>query len=78
MTYLRGFLERTKLLRKEESRLLVNFKKPHKRISGDSLRRWTKTVADLAGIRMDILTSHSTRAASTIKVVDRIPLKSLL
>ena len=78
MTFLRAYFERAKLLRKGETRLLINFKKPHKRISRNNLRRWTKTMANLAGIRMDIFTPNSTRAASNTKVVDRIPVKSLL
>ena len=78
VTSLRACLEGTKVLCQGETRLLISFKKPHKCILRDTLRRWMKTVLDLAGIRMDVFTPHSTRTAPTTKVVDKIPLKTLL
>ena len=78
VTSLRACLEGTKVLCQGETRLLISFKKPHKCILRDTLRRWMKTVLDLANIRMDVFTPHSTRVASTTKVVDKIPLKTLL
>ena len=67
ITYLQDYLKRTKTLREQESHstLFLSWKPPYKPVSRDTLRRWTRTVMNLAGINTTLFKPHSTRAAST-------------
>ena len=59
------YLERTKVLRNNDTRLFLSFKKPHKPVSSSTLSRWVKEVIKLSGIKDDIFSGHSVRSAST-------------
>ena len=51
---------------------------PHKPVTRDTIRRWTKMGLVKAGVDMSIFTPHSTRAASASKAVAKVPLKTVL
>ena len=63
--YLREYIERTSMLRGDERQLFISYKKPHKRVSSQTIARWLKEVLTSAGINTDKYKAHSTRAAST-------------
>ncbi|KAJ8050304.1 hypothetical protein HOLleu_03455 [Holothuria leucospilota] len=50
-TYVIEYLNRTKSCRGKEKRLFVSFKKPHGRVTTDTIGRWLKTVLSSAGDR---------------------------
>ena len=78
VTYVKAYLNRTALLRRKESGFLISFKKPHNKVSRDTIRRWVKAILELSGVDTSIFTPHSTRAASTRKAATNIPLKTIL
>jgi CRISPR/Cas system-associated exonuclease Cas4 (RecB family) len=47
---LKEYLYRTKHLRKDSSKLLISYVKPHKDVSRDTVARWIKTVLHRSGI----------------------------
>lgn len=59
------YLQRTELLRGNESQLLISHQKPYKRVSRDTIGRWIKTTMENAGIDLEKFKAHSTRSAST-------------
>ena len=63
--YLKYYIKRTKLIREAERRLFISYKKPHKRVSSQTISRWLKYVMSSAGIDTAKYKAHSTRAAST-------------
>ncbi len=62
---LKHYLHLTSSLRANEKQLLISFRKPHEKVSKDTIARWVKTVMKDAGVDTDIFKPHSTRAAST-------------
>ena len=60
------------------SKLFLGLQKPHKAVGSQTLSRWLKATLRLSGVRIDIFSGHSTRAASSSKAklaglsVDRI------
>ena len=65
INYIKHYLARTKDLRGKESRLFVSFRKPHTRVSSQTISRWIKDVMVEAGIDTSVYKAHSTRAAAT-------------
>ena len=61
---LRMYLDKTKDLRGEETRLFVSFIRPHKAVTSSSIARWLKAILEEAGIDTSIFGAHSTRGAS--------------
>ena len=61
---LKVYLDLTKHLRGEESRLFISFIKPHKAVTSSSIARWLKTILEEAGIDTSVFGAHSTRGAS--------------
>ena len=66
---LRVYLDKTRSLRGEESRLFVSFIKPHKVVTSSSIARWLKSMLQEAGIDISIFGAHSTRGASSSAAV---------
>ena len=64
---LEEYVQRTNSIRNNESQLFISFAKPHKKVSKDTIARWTKHVMSLSGIDTSVFKPHSTRAASTSK-----------
>ena len=65
VNYIKHYIGRTKDLRGEERRLFISFRKPHTRITSQTISRWIKDVMDDAGIDTTVYKAHSTRAAAT-------------
>jgi len=62
---LKCYLDRTAHLRGNETQLFINFQKPYKKVSKDTLSRWLKLVLNAAGIDTEKYKAHSTRSAAT-------------
>ena len=62
----------------KETGFLISFKKPHNKVSRDTIRRWVKAALELSGVDTSIFTPHSTRVASNSKAATNIPLKTIL
>ena len=63
---LAAYLLRT-LEYRTSSKLCLGLQKPHKVAGSRTLSRWLKATLRLSGIRIDINSGHSTRAASSSK-----------
>ena len=64
METLRQYLQMTKTLRKDSSRLFVAIVKPHKPIAPCTIAHWLKEVLKMSGIDISTFIAHSTRGAS--------------
>lgn len=64
-TYLQEYLERTKLLRCQESQLILTYKKPHRKASKATMACWVQQALHVAGIDISVYGPHSIRSAST-------------
>ena len=62
---LKAYENKTKLIRGDETKLLVSFIKPHKAVTSSSVARWLKSVLSAAGIDTAIFSAHSTKGASS-------------
>ena len=76
--YLKMYRKRTEMLRGSETKLFISVNKPHKGVSRDTIRRWTKQGLQEAGIDLSIFTPHSTRSASTSKAAKSVSLRTIL
>lgn len=76
--YLKQYVKRTRAFRGTETRLFISWTAPHKAVSRDTIRRWTKIGLQKAGIDMTIFTPHSTRSAASSKAASKIPLATIL
>ena len=65
VTLILRYISVTKDLRGTETALLVSHKKPHHRVTVQTISRWLRVVLDAAGVDTNVYKSHSTRAAST-------------
>ena len=77
---LRHYLEITKDLRKD-NQLLISFKKPHRKVTSDSVSRWIKLVLKLANIDVinNSVKAHSTRAmATSIASLSGMPINQIM
>ena len=61
------YLFRSFSLRGPRVKLFVSYKSPHQSVCTSTISRWVRTTLQLAGIDINVFTSHSTRAASTSK-----------
>lgn len=62
-----SYLEKTKNLRENESKLLISFMKPHKSVKPCTAAGWLKNMLKEAGIDTEVFKPHSTGGASTSK-----------
>jgi integrase len=69
--YLTVYIQKTALLRKEQSQLILTHKKPYKAASANSISRWIKQVLTLSGVDIGVFSAGSTRAASTSKAKEQ-------
>ncbi len=58
--------------------LLLSVNKPHGVAAKDTIKNWVKSLMQQAGIDITKYTVHSTRAASTSKAANLLPLSSIL
>ena len=61
------YLEKTKIIRADETQLFVSFIKPHKAVKSCTIAKWFKNFLALSGIDVSVFKPHSTRGASTSK-----------
>lgn len=78
VTSIVNYLDRTKYIRGTITRFFLTTKPPIKLASRDTLRRWTKSIMEAAGINLNIFSPHSTRSASTSKAALKLPLSTIL
>ena len=77
--FLEVYLEKTELLRSENTKLFLSFQKPHNPVNKETISRWIKSVLKQAGIDSDIFKPHSTRAASTSAAAKlTVPIQSIM
>ena len=55
------------MFRNGEKHLFLSFKKPHHRVSKDTIGRWLKLIMSAAGVDTNRFKPHSTRAAAVSK-----------
>ena len=78
-THLKEYLQRTKLLRGNETKLFPSHMKPHHRDSKDTISRWIRSVMADAGVDVNTFKPHSTRAAAASKAKMYLyPIKEIL
>ena len=65
--YLSIYLQRTALLRKDNTQMILAFKRPYKPASPNTISRWIKCVLQQAGVDVETFSAGSTRSASTSK-----------
>jgi len=78
-THLKEYLQRTKLLRGTETKLLLSHAKPHHRAARDTISRWIRSVMAEAGVDVTTFKPHNTRAAAVSKTKNAsVPVKEIL
>lgn len=66
-THLKEYLQRTKLLRGNETKLFLSQANPHHRASRDTISRWIHSVIAETGVDVTTFKPHSTRAVAASK-----------
>jgi hypothetical protein len=64
VTVLKHYLAQTKSLRGDENLLFISYRRPHEKVSKDTIARWIRTVLYKSGVDTTRFKPHSTRAAS--------------
>ena len=78
-TCLKAYINSTKVLRKDETKLFVSYVRPHKPVSRDTISRWTKETLHLCGVDIKVFSAHSTRSASVSKASAKdVPLHEIM
>ena len=78
-TCLKLYEERTKAVRKENTRLFVSYVQPHNPVSPQKISKWMKATLGEAGVDTAVFTVHSTRGAtSTAAVSQGVPTEDIL
>ena len=62
--YLHTYIDRTKEIRGENTKLLLTFQSPHHPPTGNSVSRWLKVMLKRSGVDTELFGAHSCRAAS--------------
>lgn len=76
---LKEYLRKTSTIRQNEEKLLISYQSPHQSVSKDTIKRWIKTIMEMAGINTKVFTAHSTRAASTSYAANAgVPMNTIL
>lgn len=78
-TVVKEYLKRTCLYRKDCSKLLLSYAKPHKEVSKETIARWIRIILTQSGIDTKMFGSHSVRSAVTSKAnANSVPLDIIL
>ena len=77
-TALKCYLKRTLDTRGKVTQLFLTTKPTGRPASRDTLRRWTKSIMQNAGIDLSMYSPHSTRSASTSKAARYLPLSTIV
>lgn len=61
------YIEKTQFLRtsNNDNYLFLSYKKPHQKVTSQTLGHWVKNILQLSGIDISVFGAHSTRHAST-------------
>lgn len=65
VNYIKAYIRRTEEIRGQERRLFISFRRPHAKVTSQTISRWIKDVMTAAGIDTSKYKAHSTRAAAT-------------
>ena len=78
-TVYKGYMFRTKTLRKNHSKVLISYVKPYLLVTRDTISMWIKTVLARAKINTYIYKAHSVRSASVSKAKENLmPVSKIL
>jgi hypothetical protein len=78
-TTFQEYLNKTRPLRGQVSKLFISYVKPYKPITKQTFARWIKQTMTEAGVDTSHFKAHSTRAAATSKAFQKdIPLDTIL
>ena len=78
-SHIRYYVKVTASIRGMERYLLVTHKRPHHRVTTQTISRWLRVVLGKSGIDTNVFKSHSTRAASTSAArVMEVPMDHIL
>ena len=79
LTCLKAYINKTKALHNNETKLFISYVRPHKAVSKDRVSRWTKDTLRLCGIDTKVFTAHSTRSASVSKANEKdVPVQEIM
>ena len=79
LSCLKAYINKTKALRNNETKLFISYVRPHKAVSRDTVSRWTKNTLRLCGIDTKVFTAHSTRSASVSKAHEKdVPVHEIM
>ena len=62
--YLKEYMKRTQVLRKQEVQLFISYRKPHRAVSRATIATWIRTELQICGVNIKQFKAHSTRGAS--------------
>lgn len=71
------YVDMTESLRKT-TKLWISTIKPHNEASKNTVSNWLRQTLSDSGIKLDMFTPHSTRAASTSAVVGKVPVDTII
>lgn len=76
---LKEYLERTRHIRRDSTRLFISYIKPHSAVSKDTVARWIKIVLIRSGIDTGTYGPHSVRTAATSKAsIKGVPVQDIM
>ena len=79
LSCLKAYINKTKDLRNDETKLFLSYVRPHKPVSRDTISRWTKETLRRCGIDTKVFTAHSTRSASVSKANEKdVPVHEIM
>lgn len=59
------YISKTQTLRKNIDFLFISYRRPHLKVTSQTLSHWIKNTLQCSGVNTDIFTAHSTRHAAT-------------
>lgn len=59
------YISKTQTLRKNHDYLFISYRRPHSKVTSQTLSHWIKDTLQCSGVNTDIFTAHSTRHAAT-------------
>lgn len=79
LSVLKCYLKATESLRGNEKQLFISHRRPHGKITKDTLARWIRTVLEKSGVDTSVFKPHSTRAASSsAAAAQNVPINDIL
>lgn len=78
VTVYNEYLFRTKNIRRNKTKLLLSYIKPHECVSRDTISRWIKEIMTRSKIDTGKYKAHSVRSASVSKAASTIPVSQII